>query len=166
MAFSDEYDFRKQRGGQGTKPTAQSFLQSNNTQNSKPTAQDFLQTKLYDQMKDQGNFERTQSTYAPKPAESPKNTSNMIDSQIYQQFNEQSFDDSKNKLNTIERGRQASAAADENVNATNMFKGLRQSVVDQADYYGAQATQRSAALFGDTWNVQNPPNWTSPGNPS
>ena len=150
MAFSDEYDFRKQSDGQGSKPTAQSFLQN----------------KLYDQMKGQGNFERTQNTSTPKPAESPKNTSNMVDSQIYQQFNEQNYNTSKQKLNTIERGRQASAAADENVNAVNMFKGLRQSVTDQADYYQAQATQRSAALFGDTWNVQNPPDWKAPGNPS
>ena len=149
MAFSDEYDFRKQSDGQGSKPTAQSFLQN----------------KLYDQMKGQGNFERTKSSPTSKPSTSTKNTNNMMDSQIYQQFNEQNYNTSKNKLNSIERGRQASAAANETVNATNMFKGLRQSVTDQADYYQAQATQRSASLFGDTWNVDKAPTWKSPDEP-
>ncbi len=150
MAFSDEYDFRNTSSGSKTKPTAQSFLQN----------------KLYDQMKSQGNFDRTENTPAPAVPTSPANTSNMIDSQIYKQFGEQNYNTSKQKMNTMDRGRQAAAAADENVNSVNMFKGLRQSVTDQADYYGAQATQRSAALFGDTWNVQNPPKWNTPGSPS
>ena len=149
MAFSDEYDFRKQSDGQGSKPTAQSFLQN----------------KLYDQMKGQGNFERTESSPTSAPSTSTRNTNNMMDSQIYQQFNEQNYDTSKNKLDSIDRGRQASAAANETVNATNMFKGLRQSVVDQSDFYGASSTQRTAGIFGDIWNVQSPPEWKSPEDP-
>ncbi len=150
MAFSEEYDFRKTSSGPNTKPTAQSFLQN----------------KLYDQMKNQGNFDRTESTPASPVQTTPNNTNNMFDAQVYKQFNEQTYDTSNRKLDSIDRGRQASAAADENVNAVNMFKGLRQSVTDQADYYGAQSIQRSAGIFGDTWNVQDAPKWKAPGNPS
>ena len=149
MAFSDEYDFRKLAGESG----------------SKPDAQDFMQGKLYKQMSEQGNFNRSQGSSLPKPPASQKTDDNMIDAQVYNKLNEQSYDRSNDKFDSVQRGRQASAAANENVNATNMFKGLRQSVVDQSDFYGASATQRTAGIFGDIWNVQSPPEWKSPEDP-
>ncbi len=150
MSFSDEYDFKNVNGGSG----------------SKPTAQDFLQNKLYKQMSEQGNFDPTPTSSTPKVPQSKRSDDGMIDSQIYNAFNENNFDKSQQKFNSINRARQASAAADETVNSMDSFKGLRQSVVDQSDYYEAAATQRTAGLFGDVWNVQSPPNWRPPANPS
>jgi hypothetical protein len=151
MAFSDEYDFRKLAG----------------ESKSKPKAQDFLQNKLYKQMSHQGNFDATPTTSSstPRVPTSERNDDGMIDAQIYNRFNEQQFDKSQERFDPVQRARQASAAADETVNSMNSFKGLRQSVIDQSDYYDASATQRTAGIFGDIWNVQSPPNWKAPEDP-
>ena len=149
MAFSDEYDFRKLDGQSG----------------SKSKAQDFLQTKLYDQMDQEGMFDRTAGSSLPKPPASEKNDDDMVDAQVYNQLNEQNYAKSQKSFDPVQRARQAGAAANEDVNATNMFKGLRQSVVDQSDFYGASSTQRTAGIFGDIWNVQSPPEWKSPEDP-
>ena len=149
MTFSDEYDFRKLAG----------------ESSSKPNAQDFMQGKLYKQMSEQGTFDRTQGSSLPTPPAAQKSDGNMVDAQIYNKLNEQSYDRSNNQFDSVQRARQAGAAANEDVNATNMFKGLRQSVVDQSDYYGASSTQRTAGIFGDVWNVQSPPEWKSPEDP-
>ena len=86
----------------------------------------------------------------------------MVDSQIYKMLGE---DNASNKYDSVQRGRQASAAANETVKADDMFKGLRQSVVDQGDYYQASSRMRQAGLFGDVWNQKSPPKWVSPDEP-
>jgi hypothetical protein len=149
MAFSDEYDFRKI--GKGS--------------SSKPRAQDFLQNKMYKQMSEQGSFEPTQTSSTPRVPQSERNDDGMIDAQIYNRFNEQNYNSSQQKMDPVQRGRQASAAADETVNAKGSFEGLRQQVIDQSDYYDAQSTQRQASIFGDMWNVDNAPDWYAPKDP-
>jgi hypothetical protein len=89
----------------------------------------------------------------------------MIDAQIYNRFNEQNYNRSQERMDPVQRGRQASAAADETVNAKNSFEGLRQQVIDQSDFYEAQSTQRQASIFGDMWNVDNAPDWLAPEDP-
>ena len=150
MAFSDEYDFRKLNKKSGSRSKAQYFLQN----------------KMYSQMKKKGSFKPTPTSSTPSVPESKRNDDGMIDAQIYNRFNEEQFDKSQERFDPVQRARQASAAADETVNSMNTFKGLRQAVVDQSDYYEAQSIQRQAGLFGDVWNVQSPPNWKPPANPS
>ncbi len=149
MAFSDEYDFRK----------------LNKESGSRPKAQDFLQSKMYSQMEKQGSFKPTPTSSTPNVPESKKSDDGMIDAQIYNKFNEENYNKSQERFDPVQRARQASAAADETVNSMDSFKGLRQSVIDQADYYNAQSIQRQAGLFGDVWNVESPPNWKAPGDP-
>jgi len=150
MAFSDEYDFRK----------------IGKRSSSKPRAQDFLQNEMYKQMSEQGSFEPTQtSSSTPRVPQSERNDDGMIDAQIYNRFNEQNYNSSQQKMDPVQRGRQAAAAADETVNAKGSFEGLRQQVIDQSDYYDAQSTQRQASIFGDIWNVDKAPDWIAPKNP-
>ncbi len=82
-----------------------------------------------------------------------------------QQYKQLSENNASNNYDSVMRGRQASAAANETVKANDMFKGLRQSVVDQGDYYQASSRIRQAGLFGDVWNVKSPPKWVSPDDP-
>jgi len=88
--------------------------------------------------------------------------SHMARSQQYKQLGENNV---ANSYDSVQRGRQASAAANETVKADDMFKGLRQSVVDQGDYYQASSRMRQAGLFGDVWNQKSPPKWVSPDEP-
>ena len=87
---------------------------------------------------------------------------NMVSSQMYKKLSE---DNAGSSYDSVMRGRQASAAANETVKANDMFKGLRQSVVDQGDYYQASSRMRQAGLFGDVWNQKSPPKWVSPDEP-
>ena len=82
-----------------------------------------------------------------------------------QQYKQASQNNAGNNYDSVMRGRQAGAAANETVKANDMFKGLRQSVVDQGDYYQASSRMRQAGLFGDVWNVQSAPKWVSPDDP-
>ncbi len=82
-----------------------------------------------------------------------------------QQYKQLSQNNAGNNYDSVMRGRQASAAANETVRANDMFKGLRQSTVDQGDYYQASSRMRQAGLFGDVWNVQSAPKWVSPDDP-
>ena len=151
MAFSDEYDFRDLGKGSG----------------SKPRAQDFLQNKMYKQMENQGSFKPTPASApsTPRVPQSERNDDGMVDAQIYNRFNEQNYNRSQERMDPVQRGRQASAAADETVNAKNSYEGLRQQVIDQSDFYEAQSTQRQASIFGDMWNVDNAPDWLAPSDP-
>ena len=87
---------------------------------------------------------------------------NMVSSQMYKKLGE---DNVVSSYDSVQRGRQASAAANETAKANDMFKGLRQSVVDQGDYYQASSRMRQAGLFGDVWNQKSPPKWVSPDEP-
>ncbi len=82
-----------------------------------------------------------------------------------QKYKQQGVNSSNDGYSSVMRGREASAAANETVKANDMFKGLRQSVVDQGDYYQASSRIRQAGLFGDVWNVKSAPKWVSPDDP-
>ncbi len=82
-----------------------------------------------------------------------------------QEYKKLSENNASSNYDSVQRGRQASAAANETVKANDMFKGLRQSVVDQGDYYQASSRMRQAGLFGDVWNQKSPPKWVSPDEP-
>jgi hypothetical protein len=90
------------------------------------------------------------------------NYNHMVESQVYKKLGE---DNATSNYDSVMRGRQASAAANETVKANDMFKGLRQSVVDQGDAYQASSRMRQAGLFGDVWNVKSPPKWVAPEDP-
>ena len=82
-----------------------------------------------------------------------------------QKYKQQGVNSANDGYSAVMRGREAAAAANETVKANDMFKGLRQSVVDQSDYYRASSRMTQAGLFGDVWNVQSPPKWVSPNDP-
>jgi len=83
----------------------------------------------------------------------------------YKAKNEADWARSQKLFNAKDRASQALAATQDTVKAEDMFKGLRQSVVDQADYYDASSTMRQASLFGDMWGVTGSPTWKSPSDP-
>jgi hypothetical protein len=120
---------------------------------------------MYKQMSEQGSFEPTQTSSTPRVPQSERNDDGMIDAQIYNRFNEQNYEKSQQRFDPVQRARQASAAADETVDAKGSFEGLRQQVIDQSDFYDAQSTQRQASIFGDMWNVDNAPDWLAPDDP-
>ena len=90
---------------------------------------------------------------------------NFGNSLNYAALNEAQFKHSQQNFNSIDRARNASAAAQETVRADDMFKGLRQATIDMSDYYQQRSRERTLNLFGDVWNVSGGPEWAAPDDP-
>ena len=105
---------------------------------------------------------RAQDFLQERMSKTPNRDNLMVNAQMYKQLGKDSSNDG---FDSVQRARQAGAAANETVKANDMFKGLRQSTVDQGDYYQASSRMRQAGLFGDVWNVQSAPKWVSPDDP-
>ena len=142
-------------------------------------AQDFLQEKMAKRKSrmaaptDAGNLDTGYTSDRPAPKTTTFNTMSSEDARSftpsmrgkgYTRPSQDQYRDTSS-FNSIQRGRDASAAAQETVNAKNMFKGLRQATSDTSDYYRQSSRRRTLGLFGDVWNVKGGPKWESPDAP-
>jgi len=143
-------------------------------------AQDFLQEKIAKRKTrmtdptDTGNLDTGYTSDRPAPKAETFNTLSSEDARSFtpsmqgKGYTKPSQDKYRDNagFDSIQRARDASSAAQETTNSTNMFKGLRQATSDTADYYRQSARRRTLGLFGDVWNVKGGPTWESPEAPS